>query len=82
MLLQPDLKYKKLINTVSKINGVGKNTISQTISNYKNKGVLKSPNTPKIRATVFEKLIILIKMVCVEKSTIFCFNFKCRQLKK
>lgn len=79
---QPDLKYKKLIKTISKITEVGKNIISQTIFDYNNKGVLKSPNKPKIGTTISEKLTILIKMACVDKSIIFCFNVNCRQLKK
>lgn len=45
-----------LVQSLCKTTGVGRNTISKTISEYKNKNVLKSPNKTKIRASIFEKI--------------------------
>lgn len=45
-----------VVQIVSKTTGVGRNTICNTISAYKNEGVLKSPNKTKNRASAFEKI--------------------------
>ncbi|KAL4126162.1 hypothetical protein QTP88_010388 [Uroleucon formosanum] len=54
---QPKIKYEymDLVLSVCKTTGIGRNTVSKTISDYKNEGVLKSPNKTKVRASVFEK---------------------------
>lgn len=53
---QPNIKYKELVQSVCKTTGMGRNTVSKTISDYKNKGVLESPNNIKVRATVTDKI--------------------------
>lgn len=56
MLEQPNLKYKELVEKIGKITGVGRNTVCKTISNYKNKGEIKSPNKTKIRPKISDKI--------------------------
>jgi len=50
------MKYKDLIKIVSEISGVGKNTVGSTISEYKNTGLLKSPNKKKNRPSIIQKI--------------------------
>ncbi|XP_025420829.1 uncharacterized protein LOC112690934 [Sipha flava] len=52
----PDMKYKDLIQVVSQISGVGKNTVGSTISEYKNTGLLKSSNKKKNRTFIIQKI--------------------------
>ncbi|KAL4083710.1 hypothetical protein QTP88_029026 [Uroleucon formosanum] len=56
LLEQPNIKYKELVQSVCKTSGIGRNTVSKTISDYKNVGVLKSPNKTKIRAKIIDKI--------------------------
>ncbi|KAE9522521.1 hypothetical protein AGLY_017086 [Aphis glycines] len=53
---QPDIKYKPLIAYLSKASGIGRDTIVNTIRNYKNDNQLKSPNKTKIRSRINEKI--------------------------
>jgi len=53
---QSDIKYKPLIAYLSKATGVGRDTICNTIRDYKNHNQLKSPNKKKFRATINEKI--------------------------
>lgn len=53
---QPNIKYKELVQSICKTTGVGRNTVSKTISDYKNDVMLKSPNKIKVRATVTNKI--------------------------
>jgi len=73
-LEHPDIKYKELIKSVCKTTGVGKNTVCQTISDYKNTGVLKSPNKNKNRATIIEKIDDLEKDAVRKKVHDFWFR--------
>jgi hypothetical protein len=50
------MKYKDLIQVVSQISGVGKNTVGSTISEYKNTGLLKSSNKKKNRTFIIQKI--------------------------
>jgi len=53
---QPNIKYKPLIAYLSKASGIGRDTIINTIRDYKKDNQLKSPNKKKIRATNKEKI--------------------------
>jgi len=53
---QSDIKYKDLVKTLCNMTGVGRNTISKTISDYKNEGIFKSPNKTKYRISIIEKI--------------------------
>lgn len=53
---QPDIKYKPLIEYLSKATGIGRDTICNTIRHYKKNNQLKSPNKQKIRARINEKI--------------------------
>lgn len=71
---QPNINYKDLIKSVVKSTGVGRNTISKTISVYKNEGLLKSPNKTKFRATVSDKVDDFGKNVVRRKVHEFWFR--------
>jgi predicted transcriptional regulator len=48
----PKLKAKDIIKKISEESGIGQRTISVTLSEYRNKGSVKSPNKTKVRPTV------------------------------
>lgn len=51
-----ELKIKELAQIISTETGIGQNSVQKTISDYKNTGVVKSPNRKKIRLTIKEKI--------------------------
>lgn len=52
----PKLKAKEIIKQISDLSGIGQRTVSVTLSEYRNKGGVSSPNKTKIRPTVTEKV--------------------------
>jgi len=52
----PKLKAKEIIKIISEESGIGQRTVSVTLSEYRNKGSVSSPNKTKIRPTVTEKV--------------------------
>lgn len=52
----PKLKAKEIIKQISEESGIGQRTVSVTLSEYRNKGSVSSPNKTKIRPTVTEKI--------------------------
>ena len=50
------MKYVDLIKLMSKEIGIGQRTISTTLSEYKNKGTVSSPNKKKVRLTITDKI--------------------------
>jgi len=52
----PKLKAKEIIKIISEESGVGQRTVSVTLSEYRNKGSVSSPNKTKVRPTVTEKV--------------------------
>lgn len=51
----PKLKAKEIIKKISEESGIGQRTVSVTLSEYRNKGSVKSLNKTKVRPTVTEK---------------------------
>jgi len=52
----PKLKAKEIIKQILDEIGKGQRTVSVTLSEYRNKGSVSSPNKTKIRPTVTEKV--------------------------
>jgi len=52
----PKLKAKEIIKQISEEIGIGQRTVTVTLSEYRNKGSVSSPNKTKIRPTVTEKV--------------------------
>jgi len=52
----PKLKAKEMIKIISEESGIGQRTVSVTLSEYRNKGTVSSPNKTKVRPTVTEKV--------------------------
>ena len=61
---QQRLKFKELIKSMSQEIGIGQRTIITTISEYRRKGTVSSPNKKKVRVKLTEKL------KCSEKNAI------------
>ncbi|XP_029347324.1 uncharacterized protein LOC100168529 [Acyrthosiphon pisum] len=53
---QRRLKYIDLIKLMSQETGIGQRTISMTLSEYKKKGTISSPNRKKVRPKLTEKV--------------------------
>nr|XP_034190884.1 uncharacterized protein LOC117609093 [Osmia lignaria]XP_034190885.1 uncharacterized protein LOC117609093 [Osmia lignaria] len=51
----PEMKYRPLIQLLSKQTGIGQLTISKTVSEYKSTGTVKSPNKKRPRMNILEK---------------------------
>lgn len=54
--VEQKLKYIDIIKFISHQTGIGQRTISTTLSDYKKKGTVSSPNKNKIRPTIIEKI--------------------------
>ncbi|XP_008189979.1 uncharacterized protein LOC103311918 [Acyrthosiphon pisum] len=71
---QPDIKYKEMIESISKEIGIGKRTVITTISEYKNTGQLKSPCKTKIRPIINDKIDDFDKNAIRQKINGFWFR--------
>lgn len=54
--VEQKLKFIDLIKLMSKEIGIGQRTITTTLSEYKKKGTISSPNKTKIRPTIIDKI--------------------------
>jgi len=52
----PKLTAKEIIKKISEESGIGQRTVSVTLSEYRNKGIVTSPNKTKIRPKVTDKI--------------------------
>jgi len=52
----PKLKAVEIIKKISEESGIGQRTVSVTLSEYRNKGSVTSPNKTKVRPNVTEKV--------------------------
>jgi len=52
----PDMKYQEMISEISRVSGIGRRTVISTISEYKHEGTVTSPNTKRVRTTLFDKI--------------------------
>ncbi|XP_076656878.1 uncharacterized protein LOC143361399 [Halictus rubicundus] len=51
----PKIKYKPLVQKLAKKTGIGRETISKTLAEYKSTGTVTSPNKKKRRLNILEK---------------------------
>ncbi|KAL4156027.1 hypothetical protein QTP88_000062 [Uroleucon formosanum] len=52
----PKLTYRQMLLEISKSSGIGQRTVQTTLTEYKTKGTVSSPNKKKIRPTILEKV--------------------------
>lgn len=70
----PRLKYKEMIEEISKSCGIGRRTIITTLSEYKNQGTVTSPNKKKCRLDVTKKVDDFDKNAIRQKVHSFWLN--------
>jgi hypothetical protein len=70
----PRLKYKEMIEEISKSCGIGRRTIITTLSEYKNRGTVTSPNKKKCRLDVTKKVDDFDKNAIRQKVHSFWLN--------
>uniref|UniRef100_A0A2S2P0V6 Uncharacterized protein n=1 Tax=Schizaphis graminum TaxID=13262 RepID=A0A2S2P0V6_SCHGA len=56
----PDKKYVDIINRIRELTGLGRDTIKNTTREYKTTKKVSSPNKKRLKASLFEKLMIWI----------------------
>ncbi|CAI6364940.1 unnamed protein product [Macrosiphum euphorbiae] len=54
--ITPDKKYMDIINRIRELIGLGRDTIRNTISEYKTTKIVSSPNRKRLKASLFEKI--------------------------
>jgi len=52
----PEKKYVDIINRIRELTGLGRDTIRNTISQYKMTKTVSSPNRTRVKASLFEKI--------------------------
>lgn len=52
----PDKKYVDIINRIRELTGLGRDTIKNTISQYKQTKTVTSPNKKRVKASLFDKI--------------------------
>lgn len=52
----PNKKYVDIINRVRELTGLGRDTVKNTISRYKQTKTVNSPNKKRVKASLFDKL--------------------------
>jgi len=75
-------KYYDIIKFISHYTGIGQRTITTTLSDYKKKGIISSPNKNKIRPTVTEKINEFDKNAIRQKIHGFWFRREIPTLQK
>lgn len=68
------MNYREMIIEISKSSGIGQRTVQTTLSEYKNKGTVSSPNRKKTRPTIIEKVDDSDKSAIRRKIHSFWFN--------
>ncbi|XP_076292731.1 uncharacterized protein LOC143214972 [Lasioglossum baleicum] len=53
---KPDMKYKQLVEYLSKQTGIGRSTVVKTLSEYRSTGIVTSPNKKRARPNILEKM--------------------------
>lgn len=70
----PRINYRQMILEISKSTGIGQRTVQTTLSEYKNKGTVSSPNKKKVRPTIIDKVDDFDKNAIRQKIHSFWFN--------
>ena len=52
----PGIKYEDIVNNLSEASGLGRETISKTIAEYKRTNTVTSPNKKRIKSSLFDKI--------------------------
>lgn len=52
----PNMPYKELMNEISRMLGIGYNSVCTTISEYKTTGTVSSPNKKRCKKSLFDKI--------------------------
>lgn len=76
------LKYKEIVQKISKMSGLGLKTVERTLAEYKTKGTVSSPNKIKIRETIIHKTEDFDQNAIRQKVHSFWFNREIPTLKK
>lgn len=71
-----------MILEISKSTGIGQRTVQTTLSEYKNKGTVSSPNKKKVRPTIIDKVDDFDKNAIRQKIHSFWFNRKVPTISK
>lgn len=53
---KPDIKYRERIEEISKLTGIGRQTIVGTISEFKRTGRVSSPNRKRQKTSIFDRI--------------------------
>lgn len=75
-------KYYDIIKFISHYTGIGQRTITTTLSDYKKKGIISSPNKNKIRPTITQKIDEFNKNAIQQKIHGFWFRKEIPTLQK
>ncbi|XP_022163493.1 uncharacterized protein LOC111028993 [Myzus persicae] len=78
----PRINYRQMILEISKSTGIGQRTVQTTLSEYKNKGTVSSPNKKKVRPTIIDKVDDFDKNAIRQKIHSFWFNRKVPTISK
>jgi len=52
----PNIKYEDIVTNLSEASGVGRETISKTIAEYRSTNTVTSPNKKRNKSSVFNKI--------------------------
>ncbi|KAE9521370.1 hypothetical protein AGLY_018192 [Aphis glycines] len=56
LMKSPDIKYEDLVTNLSKALGLGRETISKTIAEYRRTNTVSSPNKKRVKSSLFDKI--------------------------
>ncbi|KAE9523849.1 hypothetical protein AGLY_015737 [Aphis glycines] len=56
LMKSPDIKYEDLVTDLSKALGLGRETISKTIAEYRRTNTVSSPNKKRVKQSLFDKI--------------------------
>jgi hypothetical protein len=56
LMKSPGIKYEDIVTNLSGVSGLGRETISKTIAEYRRTNTVISPNKKRIKASLFDKI--------------------------
>ncbi|CAI6364423.1 unnamed protein product [Macrosiphum euphorbiae] len=56
LMKSPDIKYEDIVNNLSEASGLGRETISKTITEYRRTNTVTSPNKKRVKSSLFDKI--------------------------
>ncbi|XP_008181478.1 uncharacterized protein LOC103308943 [Acyrthosiphon pisum] len=75
LMKSPGIKYEDIVNNLSEASGLGRETISKTIAEYKRTNTVTSPNKKRIKSSLFDKIDDLDRNGLRQKYTIKKLDF-------